>query len=84
MVGPHVWRRGKKASARLSFDTLNSADFARVTPGMPQLQHVAAISDGILHFVITIFQRVITAALRPPLPAVLSAPTRQNGQSVSY
>jgi hypothetical protein len=42
MIGPHVWRCGIVARIRLSFVTLNSADFARVTPGMPQLQHVAA------------------------------------------
>jgi hypothetical protein len=39
--------------ARLPFLTFNSADFARVTRGMPQLQHVAAIGAHFLHFVIT-------------------------------
>jgi hypothetical protein len=62
MIGPHVWRRRTNARARLSFNTLNSADFARVTPGMPQLQHVAATKRRFLLFVITIFRRVITGS----------------------
>jgi hypothetical protein len=38
---------------RLPFQTFNSADFARVTRGMPQLQHVVAINGQFLRFVIT-------------------------------
>ena len=54
-----------RASARLSFGYLNSAEFARVTRGLPQLQHVAAIGGDFLGFVITIFRPVIT--VRPPI-----------------
>jgi hypothetical protein len=43
MVDPHVWRRHPEAGAKLSFAVLHSAVFVHVTPGLPQLQHVAAI-----------------------------------------
>jgi hypothetical protein len=39
---------------------LNSAVFPPVTPGMPQLQHVVAISTTFPQSVITTFRRVIT------------------------
>jgi hypothetical protein len=71
MIGPHVWRRGTNARTRLSFAVLNSADFAHVTRGMPQLQHVVAITRGFLRFVITLSKRVIT----------LDAPPTQRGTS---
>jgi hypothetical protein len=48
MVGPHVWRRAAKwVRAKLSFMTLNSAEFDHVTHGMPQVQDVAAIGTRI-------------------------------------